>query len=265
MLANTLVLGLAAGLHYGDVRPFAVSLDRTGYAGECVLFVTSTTTGLDRLRERGVLCVSFERPPDQEHVPYNAYRYFLYLGFLRASPVTYRRVLLTDVRDVVFQEDPFARAWPEGLNLFLEDGPTPVADCAWTSRWIGGHLGGSALAEIADRPVSCSGVTIGSHAAILGYLERLCSLLLPFTPGERMAGYDQGVHNHLLYTGRLSDLSPSILDNTGPVLTLGRSRKTPRIAEDGSILNALGQPATIIHQYDRFADLHRLVRARYEG
>ena len=109
-----LVLGLAAGLHYADVRPFARSLQVCNNLSEepceCVLFVTSTTTGVERIQEHGIRTIAFERPQDFRHVPYNAWRYFLYREFLERrqsdSAGNQGWVLCSDVRDVVFQR-PF--------------------------------------------------------------------------------------------------------------------------------------------------------------
>ncbi len=259
--AANLILGLAAGYHYGDVRPFAVSLERTGFGGRRVLFVSSTTRDLARIEAHGIETIPFERPPDLAHVPYNAFRYFLYLDFLRASSGRFGRILLTDVRDVVFQRDPMDRPWPDGLNVALEDPRMTVGRCPYTARWLAGHLGQAALDMIADRPISCSGTILGSHEAVLRYLEALAALLLPFNPGKHMAGYDQGVHNHLLHAGRLDPVTCH--DNAGPILTLGHKRETPPIDVRGDILNDAGEPAVMVHQYDRMEGLFRHVRKRF--
>jgi hypothetical protein len=47
MSDHTLILGLAAGYHYGDMRPFLASLGDSGFSGRCVLFVSDTTRDLD--------------------------------------------------------------------------------------------------------------------------------------------------------------------------------------------------------------------------
>jgi len=260
---NTLILGLAAGYHHGDVQPFAASLARTGFNGRCVLFVSPTTRDLDRIVAHGVEVVPFERPPHLAHVPYNALRYFLYLDLLRASTGRCDRILLADVRDVIFQREPFSWPWPEGLNLTLEDRRMTVADCPHMTRWISGHLGQSVLDDLAKRPISCSGTILGDHESILGYLELLTARLLPFTPGARMAGYDQGVHNLLLHSGLLEPVT--LHDNAGPMLTLGYKQELPEVDAEANILNEAGEIAVMVHQYDRREELFRRVRARFEG
>ncbi len=257
----TLILGLAAGYHYGDVRPFLASLERVGYAGEVVLFVSPTTRDLPRMAAHGARIESFERPAEFAHVPYNAWRFFLYRDFLAHSEGEYARILLTDVRDVIFQREPFAHPWPEGLSVTLEDRRMTVGACEHMRRWTEAHLGGEALTRLADRPIACSGTSVGGLTAVRDYLDAMCARLLPFTPGPRLAGYDQAVHNLLVHEGRLAGVN--VVDNSGPVLTLGYVLGEPERDAEGQVLAASGRPAHIVHQYDRKPALFAHIRRCY--
>ena len=261
MASNDLILGLAAGYHYGDVLPFLRSLESSGFTGRCVLFVSDTTRDLDRMSAHGAELIPLVRPHRLADVPYNALRYFLYLDYLRAKDVSPGRVLLTDVRDVIFQRDPFAFAWPEGLNCALEDGRMTLGNCPHNSHWIRTHQGNDALDAVRDRPISCSGTTLGGREAVVRYLETLTERLLPFNGGERMAGYDQGVHNVLIHTDAPD--APTLHANDGPILTLGYTRGEPVLDDEGQALDGRGQPAFIVHQYDRKPGLFNLIRKRY--
>ncbi|BBD08658.1 hypothetical protein [Desulfovibrio ferrophilus] len=259
---DNLILGLAAGYHYGDVRPFLASLNDVGYSGRCVLFVTSTTRGIDEMREAGAEVIAFERTGEIAHLSYNAYRYFLYLNYLRAHG-PFGRVLVTDVRDVLFQADPFSYPWADGVNVTLEDRRMTIGSCPYVTRWITGHMGESIWESLRDRPISCSGTTVADHAGMLDYLERLTALLVPYEPDRKMmAGYDQGVHNHLIHNDLLPRLT--LHDNAGPILTLAYKKDAPAVNSAGCILNDAGHPAVIVHQYDRKPDLFKLVREQYQ-
>lgn len=271
-LGPDLIMGLAAGYHAGDVRPFLASLRCTGFTGRCVLFTSPTTRDTDRMADMGADILPFERPPALAHLPYNALRYFLYLDLLRQAQRPYDRVLITDVRDVIFQRDPFSFPWADGLNVTLEDARMTIGTCPYMTRWVTGHMGEAAWRALADKRISCSGTTVGDHAAMQDYLERLTGLLLPFSPAPPppdalpgaptgMAGYDQGVHNHLLHGGHLP--KATVHDNAGPILTLGYKATPPVIDARGHILNDADLPAVMVHQYDRMPELFRTVRARY--
>ena len=261
MPGRNLILGLAAGYHYGDVRPFLASLDRAAYAGDLVFFVSETTRDLERMAEHLVTLVPLTRAPGLELVPYNGLRYFLYRDWLHGCARTYDRILITDVRDVVFQCDPFAFPWPAGVNATLEDLSVSIGGCPFNSHWVREHLGQAALDGMADRPVSCSGTTVADQASLLAYLDRMAALLVPPTTGERMAGYDQSVHNHLIHTGQIPSLT--LHDNGGPILTLAQTRGEPEIDADGFVLNESGERAVIVHQYDRKPALFKHIRDRY--
>lgn len=261
MSRNDCILGLAAGYHYGDVLPFLRSLELSGYQGRCVLFVSETTRDLDRMAAHRVTMVPLTRPVRLAALPYNALRYFLYLEYLKATDTPFRRVLVTDVRDVIFQRDPFDFPWPDGLSCTLEDRRMTLSTCPHNAHWIRTHLGEDALDAVRDEPISCSGTTVGDRDAILGYLEMLTARLLPFAGGERMAGYDQGVHNVLLHTGKLPGLT--LHDNTGPILTLGYTRGEPARNNNGQVLNESNEPAFLVHQYDRKSELFQHVRQRF--
>ncbi len=261
MSRDDCILGLAAGYHYGDVLPFLRSLELSGYRGRCVLFVSETTRDRDRMATHRVTLIPLTRPARLAHLSYNALRYFLYLDYLRATDEPFRRVLVTNVRDVIFQRDPFDFPWPDGLNCTLEDRRMTLGACPHNAHWIRTHLGEDALNAVRDKPISCSGTTVGDQDAILRYLEILTARLLPFAGGERMTGYDQGVHNVLLHTGKLPGLN--LHDNNGPILTLGYTRGEPERNSDSQVLNQNGEPPFIVHQYDRKPELFQLFRQRF--
>jgi hypothetical protein len=261
-----LVMGLAAGYHYGDVRPFVRSLEETGFSGHCVLFVSPTTRGLQEIAAHGVRLIPFERAAPCSHLPYNALRYTLYRDYLASASCRYRRILITDVRDVVFQHNPFDFRWAAGINVTLEDRRMNIGRCPYMTRWITGHLGDDALRSLHAQPISCSGTTAGCHSGMTAYLQLMLDRLLPFVPANGMAGYDQGVHNFLLHSGILARTMPvTVHDNTGPVLTLGYVEGTPPHDEQGHVapLPHAERPPYIVHQYDRKPELFRALRARY--
>lgn len=260
-MAQDVILGLAAGLSFADLRPFLASLAQTGSNARLVLFTTATTSGIERIRAAGAETVAFALPRERAGLPLQAWRYFLYRDWLAARAGRLCRVLLTDTRDVFFQRDPFAFAWPGGLNLVLEHPEPPLGGNEHTARWVRGHFGEAALAEIAERTVSCSGTVLADAGAAMGYLEAMCDALVPFAGGARMAGYDQGVHNRLLYTGRLG--RAALHDLCGPVLTLATHPGEPLPGPDGLIRNESGNIPCIVHQYDRKPNLHAFVRERF--
>ena len=195
---------------------------------------------------------------------YNVARYAGYAAHL-AGRADVGRVLLTDVRDVVFQRDPFGVA-AGPLHLFLEHPAKAIGQCIWTSSWIRYRYGDAALPPLAARPIVCSGVVLGDAAAVRDYLRVVDAQLPPTLRATNyMAGYDQGVVNVLCHGGRFPGATLHAYHDT-PVLHLGNA-PPDELACDvrGEVVNAAGAPVAIVHQYDRHPALAERIAARWGG
>mmetsp|Transcript_33046 Transcript_33046/g.60605 ORF Transcript_33046/g.60605 Transcript_33046/m.60605 type:complete len:314 (+) Transcript_33046:465-1406(+) len=143
------------------------------------------------------------------------------------------RIFVSDVRDVYFQSNPFnfdassswsttdAGAGGDGgdgddtirrgnkqqqhqtsLQVFAED-PSEFTIATQTSnaRWIRETKGEKVLEEIGHNPIVCSGTTLGGAVAMESYLR---AIIEEFDNTQcDIDGCDQGLHNYLLYSGRL--------------------------------------------------------------
>lgn len=182
---------------------------------------------------------------------FNVYcvRYPLYYLFLSQNRGKYDKVMLADVRDVIFQRDPFDFDSPAELNCFLEDDRQVIADCPYNSNWLRSGFGEETLRAFGGKLVSCSGVTVGSYDAIMRYLELMVDEMVQLK--SHPAGMDQGVHNYLLYKGKLNG-AHVFPNGAAPVLTMGKTVDLPTpIDDDGRILNNDGTVVNVLHQYDR--------------
>jgi hypothetical protein len=105
--ARDLVMGFATGYRIEVIAPFVESLISDGeFVGEAVLFIRPNDSELKAyLRERGIRTVLFPA----EAYPFSDVmlaRWFAYRDYLRrrlAKGKSYRNILITDVRDVIFQ------------------------------------------------------------------------------------------------------------------------------------------------------------------
>lgn len=258
-----LILGLAIGYDRDKLEPFVRSLARSGYDGDAVLFVAETagdTIGF--LRDHGI---GVEVIEVHQHIPYHMAltRYVVYYEHLmkiardprRAG--RYGRIMLTDVRDVVFQEDPFPDAFEQDLLFVLESREFSIGQCRSNGLWVSEGFGRSALEELAAKPISCSGTTFGTLRGITEYLlqMQIMALELPRSARYRV-GIDQGIHNVMLHRNLLS--GHGVLENARHVVTLGRGHQDITIAEDGTFLGSDGRRIKVVHQYDyhpRYQDM----------
>lgn len=248
-MGDTLVLGTAFGYAAAHVRIFVESL-RHHYDGDAQLVVTSRGPAdlLEYLPSRGVVPRFFDTALWMTaHI--QVARYARYYEILRESPKRYDRVLLTDVTDVLFQGHPFAGA-PEGeLLFFMEDERTTIGDSTPNATWVKQVFGDEVLRQLAAKPISCSGTTIGSHTAILRYIELLLKHarpdLMPALKGYK--GHDQGIHNFLLHTGAVPARAVA---NGVHIHTLGQVPDADLEVGPDGILGAGGRPCPIVHQWN---------------
>jgi hypothetical protein len=265
------------------LRPFVLSLRRTGFDGEVVLFAA----GIDRGTKRSLAScdvqvralrraqVSLGRRTIQPydamfarlHAHYPAVirqasrpfrdpksamtriaalisvrdtrRFFAYLDYLSSTDVSYENVMLTDVRDVFFQADPFGFDLGGDLNCFLEDSGETLGTQPHNRKWLEAAFGRDAAREMSAMPIVCAGVTLGAVELMLRYLEVMADFLLRLP--HQGVGLDQAVHNYVLHKGLVPG-ARLIPNGAGIVSTLGIVPEE-RVAELSS--------AAVLHQYDR--------------
>ena len=184
-------------------------------------------------------------------------RYMHYYRCIVDEAVDAEVVMITDLRDVVFQKAPFTDP-VTGLELYLEDGSERIGqDGGFNTRWLRDLYGQEFVDARRGQPLSCSGVVVGTRGAMLTYLAEMIEGII--WRRRPMGSHDQGVHNALVQTGRLPS-AQLIPNQTGRVLTLGRM-ETFRTNDDGFLLNADGSIPAVLHQWDRHASLVADLRA----
>jgi hypothetical protein len=284
---KTLVLGMAVGMTLEEVKPFFLSLEKTGYRGDICMCVA----GLDRatvefLRARRVNLVPFQkaylgrrwayfaalirlfmRPGQRRQFDRQVLLTYLHLhcarhvfcrDYLAECGGGYDQVMMADTRDVIFQRDPFAFEMPDGLSTFMEDASQTIGSCIYNSSWIRAGFGAAVLQELADKRIFCSGVIYGSPAVLLDYFEQVLQLYSACKPRSSI---DQATHNYILYKQPPKPWQ-AFENGAGPVLTLGYMKPHQfRFNEQGLLVNADGRAFNTLHQYDRHPELaQRLIR-----
>lgn len=127
-------------------------------------------------------------------------RYAYYQAYIQRWPAD--RILLSDVRDVLFQDDPVT-ALGDGtlLSVFAEDPRMTIGACPYNRAWLEVAYGTATVERVADARIICSGVTFGRIGAVDQYLA---AMLQEFTRIRGAAvGTDQSCHNVIIRDGRL--------------------------------------------------------------
>lgn len=167
-------------------------------------------------------------------------------------------VLLSDVRDVFFQSNPFKNLG-KGLLVGMENPDFTIGTEQYNQKWILDAYGEDFYNLAKDEQVSCSGVTIGDHESIRVYINKMIEEFCK-QPYQKMSEriYDQAMHNKLLITNNLADVT-RCQPFESIIVTLGLYPIDQIAVNDqGFIINRNQEIIPIVHQHDRHPKLIQL-------
>lgn len=224
------VMGMASGYELAVYQRFVGSLRKAGYQGHIILGVAPDVSPeiLEYFKYRRVTpkilrWVNCTYAEDLKEASSNnkhkkelrtcAYpyadikirwsRFPLARDWLRDCDTCTGPVLIMDVRDSLFQLDPFGMGSPTitGLQVYEEDKSQTTQH--WLTQWPIGTCKGVQYNET----MLCSGTTSGTRAAMLKYLDIMYAEMKVWINEPRcrfgINGDDQSMHNYLYYSGQL--------------------------------------------------------------
>jgi hypothetical protein len=264
-----LILGTVENYDFYEFRRFLISLRRTNFRGHVCLFVGPgiSRRTIARIRDYDVEVVPYRskfpfvadpHPDAPKSLPepiyvFN-YRHFLYCDYLLKRGGKFRNVLITDVKDVVFQRDPFDFVVGDRIHLAMENPDIPVGSCPWTSQWILAGYPPEVLERLKDDELSCAGTTLAPVPRMMRYLELMLAEIVGMKDAYECA--DQAAHNLLLHERKLEPVN-RLRNFEGPVLTVGTEPRY-ELSDEGDLVNRDGSVIAVVHQYDRHPQLVRI-------
>lgn len=191
-------------------------------------------------------------------------RHFLFRDVLNSSAKDYQNVMMTDVRDVIFQRDPFDfDIQPDSIYYFLEAEHTRIQDCEKNSWWITEMLGGKALERLGPNHISCGGTIIGCPKIMLMHFKITTESIAKNLRCCNRAGIDQAPHNLIIWDRLVPNVN-AIPNRAGIILTMQTTKREHwSITDDGLIMVDGNKIPNTVHQYDRYPDATKAILARY--
>lgn len=265
-MKKNLILTISDYYNFYHLSRFFLSLFRTSFSGHVVVFA-GPHTGNNTIRAMeafGVEVIRYQNKfpfipiphpnnlkqlPDPIHI-YN-FRHFLYYDYLLKHEGEFEKILLTDIRDVAFQDDPFSFPMQEAVYVAIENRTKKLGECQYNGRWVRNGYGEDVLTDMADHIVSCAGTTLGPASHIKRYLEKLLHEIVHLRDAYDCA--DQAAHNYLLHGNKI-DSVVKMYNDDAPVMTVGSERQFT-LDKEGYLLNNAGHRPATIHQYDRHPQL----------
>lgn len=257
---KNLILGLAINYGITEVKNFVLSLRKYNHDDDVVLFVgcNCSVEFKEFLESNNVKTCTYETFNCSDTRMNNA-RFFKYLEFLNDSQ--YNKILITDVRDVIFQGNPFLNLPDDFLYLFKEDPGINIGACEYNSFWMECAYQKNVVNLVQDRNIICAGTIFGTKNKVLDLLIRITDDLLLIRKSNyqnyQSVNLDQAILNKIAY---LDNINATLKTNGDIVGTIGIS-VTHSNARDIITINNLnllsvnGTIPLIVHQYDRHQQL----------
>jgi len=250
-----LIMGHWSNLPFAELEPFLASLRHSGFPGEVCIFVSDVMP--ETVQQLQDYRVRVERPGQsaQPRMTHLSSRFFTYLDFLARHGGNYRYVMLTDLRDVVFQSNPFAGTLPADIVFAQER--CRLGDCPVNRAWVTQGYGNAVAENMRDCLISCAGTTFGTVGGMLKYLAAMTSELTS-RPVAIEGGIDQGVHNYIVHmrppAGAWLDTDDSLAATLHYVPV-----DAVTMSSHGALID--GRLVPVLHQWQKHAALAGYVRS----
>lgn len=252
---DDIVLGYATGYDAAMIAPFVRSL-RSVFHGTVVLVVDDRPDVNALLAQYGVEAIYPEATPGWKPHPVME-RFAAYARVLERFPNAVD-VLITDVRDVVFQAEPFGPP-PRKLEVFVEFENGVLGEHAFNMKYLTALVGDEMASLLKGKPCICIGTVIGPRDEIIRFCRTL--LMLAAIPRSELGGAfgaDQAACNLAVHLGLVK---AEVKTNFGRVATIGMTPSEALTLRDDQVVNPDGSVSPIVHQHDRHPHLDQAIHA----
>jgi hypothetical protein len=281
-MKKDLLIGCASGYKWDQLKYWVKSAKSTNFDGELVLILLSCDLEtVKKLSEEGVEVVLLTEMPENgiyEHktpLAPHVERFFHIYRYLRNFKNKFRYVLMTDVRDVIFQKDPFH--WIENniedKLLIASSESIQYENEPWGNQNLYQTYGPLFHDWHKDREIYNVGIVAGTSEMI----EHLCSQIFLNSINRQIPIVDQAVYNMMLFQQPYISVTKYTKSIEGWAAQLGTTADPSKIEEfrpflldsepmfDGErVLTVNGEAYYIVHQYDRVSEWKKIIEAKYE-
>lgn len=290
---SDMYVGCFTGYDWDQIKFIVNSLDRTGFAGRKVMLVMGTKRAtVQKLMERGWRVVHFgtldangDLVAEPVKIPVHVLRFFYLFMLLEGLPENQKPeyVITTDVRDVVFQKDPFVAlrahaATHPNFGFIASSESMRYRDEPWGNKNLLETFPPPVYEKYKDREMYNVGVLGGTRQAI----QELGQTIFEMSHGRRIQIVDQSVFNFLINQDVFNSRILKLPSEAGWAAQLGTTADPSKMAlhkpflmEPSPILKKVGdahkvftsdgsKEYPIVHQYERIPEWRALLEAQYD-
>lgn len=265
MEKSNLILTSMINYKWKDIEPFFISLKKANMKNyECIVWVYNvdkhTRIKIKQYAKTIDIDNNFIKKMKKNKFFITEWRHILYRDFLKTNKDKYNKVLLVDIRDVIFQSDIFLYGWKNNYLGVAEERQTYEMDTIINKMWIERKYGIETYNSFKKYNIICAGTIISNIGVILNLLELLCEQI--FNKGY-FKNQDQADMNYLIFKNIFKYPLQISNNNSGPIITIGAEKNI--LIKNDKVLNYDGDIASIVHQYDRSEDVELLVDKLYRS
>lgn len=284
-MKKNLIIGAIKGYQFEKIKPFVISLKNIQFDGD-VYFLTNKLPDntILKIKEigffnkeisyRGGVLNSWSRfwpylkpfinlSPSpvarlilKKILPLQTVRFLHYKDFLIKNKEKYENVLLTDVRDVFFQKDPFSLQKHSKVQCYEENGILGE-ETMFNVPWIRSMYGPESINSFSSKKILCSGTILGPVIEMIEFLDDFERVILKASQ-VGIGGSDQGMYNYLIRKF-ISNKVSIVKNDTGEVMTVANNESNVFKISNQGVCNERGELVPVVHQYDRNSQINQLV------
>jgi hypothetical protein len=188
-------------------------------------------------------------------------RWLYFREFLRLNK-KYKKVLISDIKYVIFQDHFFSRL--EEDTLYLTEQGLNFGAGHWDTRWYKQAFGMNALEKVKGKPALCCALVAGGRIPVVQFLDSFCAGILDRPVGSTV---DQAIFNHCYYSTDFSTNRIQLLKNDGQITFHAINPKQVQeefnVTENG-VVTQNSKLVPIIHGWDRNEAIFEYVSDRYK-
>jgi beta-1,4-mannosyl-glycoprotein beta-1,4-N-acetylglucosaminyltransferase len=253
---KNLVIGAAIGYDVDQIKTFVKSFRKFNKTDDMILLVNDDLSSEQKqFFNANNIKAEYFHTAKFLHMWPHSYRFIKILEILQSN--NYKNILVSDVRDVVFQLDPF-ESTNNKLNLFLEDSGVELGKEQINSNWIEQLFGIDTFNTLFNKRIICAGTIIGPSEKVIMLLKLMVEQFTKISLIDKLP-VDQALLNYLYHTDKLKSIDCKLNVNGETVGTVGLS-VTHELAKDlveikNNLVYINDMCPAIVHQYDRSAKL----------
>ena len=275
-----LIVGCATNYDWSKLKYWVNSINRSGFEGDKVLILMNCDKDtVKKISDSGFSIIAFNQDSNG-NLSYNSNmmvhveRFFHIYQLLKDN--LYRYVITTDVKDVVFQQNPsvwLENNFTDNDDLVFSSESMKYKDEPWGNQNLMETFGSQIYEDFKNNTIFNVGVLAGRGYAMRDLMMnifasclhrpiKICdqstfNFLISRHPYLKSSIYSKSEDGWACQLGTTAD--PSKIEQFRPFLL----EPSPKMEGD-KVLTSEGKEYIIVHQYDRVPEWKKVIEAKYD-